>query len=188
MINNDIIVPETMPDTPTSKAPTIRRSTCAVVHRKLHLFLSILVHFISIQPKPQCPILKTKVDRMLDLDISSVKFWAINTDAQAQGHSKSKGVTILTISASAVRGLVAGGNPELRHLAAKESCKDITPVVTGSDLCFVTSGMGDDTGSGAAPVVSEVAKESDALTVVIVTKSFTYEGRRQMRQATKVVD
>lgn len=128
------------------------------------------------------------VDRMLDSDISSVEFWAINTDAQALGRSKAKGANILTIGASVTRGLGAGGDPEVGRLAAEESREDIAAVVAGSDLCFVTSGMGGGTGSGAAPVVSEIAKESGALTVAIVTKPFAFEGRRRMRQATEAID
>merc|ERR1719183_1180580 len=128
------------------------------------------------------------VDRMLDTRVGGVEFWAINTDAQALGRSKAKGASVLNIGASVTRGLGAGGEPEIGRLAAEESREEIAAMVSGTDLCFVTSGMGGGTGSGAAPVVSEVAKESGALTVAIVTKPFAFEGRRRMRQATLAID
>ncbi len=128
------------------------------------------------------------VDRMLDTRISGVEFWAINTDAQALGRSKAKGASVLNIGSAVTRGLGAGGNPEMGRLAAEESREEINAMVEGADLCFITSGMGGGTGSGAAPVVAEVSKESGALTVAIVTKPFAFEGRRRMRQATEVID
>lgn len=127
------------------------------------------------------------VDRMLDTRIMGVEFWAINTDAQALGRSKAKGAKILNIGATVTRGLGAGGDPEVGRLAAEESREQIASMVAGTDLCFITSGMGGGTGSGAAPVVSEVAKESGALTVAIVTKPFAFEGKRRMRQATEAI-
>lgn len=123
------------------------------------------------------------VDRMLETQIGGVEYWAINTDAQALGRSKALGASVLNIGASVTRGLGAGGDPEVGRLAAEESRDDIYAMIQGTDLCFVTSGMGGGTGSGAAPVVSEIAKESGALTVAIVTKPFAFEGRRRMRQA-----
>lgn len=128
------------------------------------------------------------VDRMLDTRIGGVEFWAINTDAQALGRSKAKGAQILNIGSSVTRGLGAGGDPEMGRLAAEESREEINAMVSGADLCFITSGMGGGTGSGAAPVVAEVSKESGALTVAIVTKPFAFEGRRRMRQATDAID
>lgn len=128
------------------------------------------------------------VDRMLDTRISGVEFWAINTDAQALGRSKAKGAQVLNIGSSVTRGLGAGGDPEVGRLAAEESREEIAAMVAGTDLCFVTSGMGGGTGSGAAPVVSEIAKESGALTVAIVTKPFAFEGKRRMRQAVEAID
>lgn len=127
------------------------------------------------------------VDRMLDTRIMGVEFWAINTDAQALGRSKAKGAKILNIGATVTRGLGAGGDPEVGRLAAEESREQIAAMVAGTDLCFITSGMGGGTGSGAAPVVSEIAKESGALTVAIVTKPFAFEGKRRMRQATEAI-
>mmetsp|Transcript_9367 Transcript_9367/g.19748 ORF Transcript_9367/g.19748 Transcript_9367/m.19748 type:complete len:456 (+) Transcript_9367:48-1415(+) len=128
------------------------------------------------------------VDRMLDTRVSGVDFWAINTDAQALGRSKAKGAQILNIGSSVTRGLGAGGDPNMGRLAAEESREEISAMVSGADLCFITSGMGGGTGSGAAPVVAEISKESGALTVGIVTKPFAFEGRRRMRQATEAID
>ena len=128
------------------------------------------------------------VDRMLDTAVGGVDFWALNTDAQALGRSKAKGARVLNIGASVTRGLGAGGNPDIGRMAAEESRKEITEVVTGTDLCFVTSGMGGGTGSGAAPVVAEVAKESGCLTVGIVTKPFVFEGKRRMKQAVQAIE
>mmetsp|Transcript_34164 Transcript_34164/g.73955 ORF Transcript_34164/g.73955 Transcript_34164/m.73955 type:complete len:478 (-) Transcript_34164:383-1816(-) len=128
------------------------------------------------------------VDRMLDTRIGGVEFWAINTDAQALGRSKAKGAQILNIGSSVTRGLGAGGDPNMGRLAAEESREEISAMVSGADLCFITSGMGGGTGSGAAPVVAEISKESGALTVGIVTKPFAFEGRRRMRQATEAID
>ena len=128
------------------------------------------------------------VDRMLDTAVGGVEFWALNTDAQALGRSKVKGAKVLNIGASVTRGLGAGGNPEVGRLAAEESRKEIAACVTGTDLCFVTSGMGGGTGSGAAPVVAEVAREQGCLTVGIVTKPFAFEGKRRMTQAIGAIE
>mmetsp|Transcript_12712 Transcript_12712/g.23827 ORF Transcript_12712/g.23827 Transcript_12712/m.23827 type:complete len:495 (-) Transcript_12712:2369-3853(-) len=127
------------------------------------------------------------VDRMLDTRVGGVDFWAINTDAQALGRSKAKGAKVLNIGSTATRGLGAGGNPEVGRMAAEESRREIAAVVEGCDLCFVTSGMGGGTGSGAAPVVAEVAKEAGALTIGIVTKPFRFEGKRRMTQAVQAI-
>lgn len=128
------------------------------------------------------------VDRMMDTRVGGVEFWAVNTDAQALGRSKAKGASVLNIGGSVTRGLGAGGNPEVGRMAAEESRADIAAMVAGTDLCFVTSGMGGGTGSGAAPVVAEIAKESGALTVGIVTKPFLFEGKRRMRQAIEAIE
>lgn len=125
---------------------------------------------------------------MLDTRVSGVDFWAINTDAQALGRSKAKGARVLNIGTAATRGLGAGGNPEVGQLAAEESRAEIAAMVEGTDLCFVTSGMGGGTGSGAAPVVAEVSKEAGALTIGIVTKPFRFEGKRRMRQAVAAIE
>ena len=128
------------------------------------------------------------VDRMLDTAVGGVDFWALNTDAQALGRSKAKGARVLNIGASVTRGLGAGGNPDIGRMAAEESRKEITEVVAGTDLCFVTSGMGGGTGSGAAPVVAEIAKETGCLTIGIITKPFVFEGKRRMKQAVAAIE
>jgi len=128
------------------------------------------------------------VDRMLDTAVGGVEFWALNTDAQALGRSKAKGAKVLNIGAAVTRGLGAGGNPEIGRQAAEESRKEIAACVAGTDLCFVTSGMGGGTGSGAAPVVAEVSKEEGCLTVGIVTKPFMFEGKRRMKQAVEAIE
>jgi len=125
---------------------------------------------------------------MLDTRVSGVDFWALNTDAQALGRSKAKGARVLNIGSAATRGLGAGGNPDVGKLAAEESRAEIAAMVEGTDLCFVTSGMGGGTGSGAAPVVAEVSKEAGALTIGIVTKPFRFEGKRRMRQAVAAIE
>lgn len=129
------------------------------------------------------------VDRMMDTRVQGVEFWAVNTDAQALGRSKVRGAKVLNIGSSVTRGLGAGGNPQVGEDAAEESRAEIAAMLSGSDLVFVTSGMGGGTGSGAAPVVAEVAKrEEGALTVGIVTKPFSFEGTRRMNQAVEAID
>uniref|UniRef100_A0A7S1FQ27 Plastid division protein FtsZ n=1 Tax=Corethron hystrix TaxID=216773 RepID=A0A7S1FQ27_9STRA len=128
------------------------------------------------------------VDRMLETRVEGVEFWAVNTDAQALGRSKARGAQVLNIGIDVTRGLGAGGRPVVGRQAAEESRQEVSAMVSGADLCFVTSGMGGGTGSGAAPVVAEIAKESGALTVAIVTKPFSFEGRRRMNQAREAID
>jgi len=129
------------------------------------------------------------VDRMMDTRVGAgVEFWAVNTDAQALGRSKARGAKVLNIGNTVTRGLGAGGNPQVGENAATESKKEIAAMLSGSDLVFVTSGMGGGTGSGAAPVVAEVAKDVGALTIGIVTKPFDFEGRRRMKQALNAID
>jgi len=128
------------------------------------------------------------VDRMMDTRIEGVEYWAVNTDAQALGRSKAKGANTLNVGVGVTRGLGAGGNPDVGRMAAEESIEEIKSMVEGTDLIFVTSGMGGGTGSGAAPVVAEIAKEAGALTIGIVTKPFMFEGTRRMRQATEAIE
>lgn len=159
--------------------PSISSRPCSFA-----ILYSLLIKTRNYYPLPP----RLQVDRMLDTRIGGVEFWAINTDAQALGRSKAKGASILNIGSSVTRGLGAGGDPEMGRLAAEESREEINAMVSGADLCFITSGMGGGTGSGAAPVVAEISKESGALTVAIVTKPFAFEGRRRMRQATDAID
>jgi cell division protein FtsZ len=93
-----------------------------------------------------------QVDRMLETAVGGVDYWAINTDAQALGRSKVLGAKVLNIGAAVTRGLGAGGDPNVGRLAAEESSQDIEAMVQGTDLCFITSGMGGGTGSGAVRI------------------------------------
>mmetsp|Transcript_19625 Transcript_19625/g.30746 ORF Transcript_19625/g.30746 Transcript_19625/m.30746 type:complete len:405 (-) Transcript_19625:782-1996(-) len=120
------------------------------------------------------------VNRMVG-GVDGVEFWSINTDAQAL--SRSLAPNTCNVGAKLTRGLGAGGNPEIGRKAAEESRDLIGEAVSGGDLVFVTAGMGGGTGSGAAPIVAEVAKEMGCLTVGVVTKPFAFEGRRRMQQA-----
>lgn len=121
------------------------------------------------------------VNRMISSGLSGVEFLSVNTDAQALAHSQALFHT--QIGGKLTKGLGAGANPEIGEMAAKESRDEIIKVLQGSDMVFVTAGMGGGTGTGAAPVVAECAKEVGALTVGVVTKPFAFEGRRRQRQA-----
>lgn len=121
------------------------------------------------------------VNRMIASDLTGVEFWAINTDAQALINSSAQ--KRLQIGQKLTRGLGAGGNPAIGQKAAEESRDEIAQALEHSDLVFITAGMGGGTGTGAAPIVAEVAKELGALTVGIVTRPFTFEGRRRLSQA-----
>ena len=122
------------------------------------------------------------VNRMIDsAGISGVEMWTLNTDAQALARSIAP--RKLNIGTTTSRGLGAGGNPGVGQKAAEESREEIMKIVQDADLVFVTAGMGGGTGSGAAPVVAECAKQAGALTVGVVTKPFGFEGRKRMQQA-----
>ncbi|CAM9642230.1 unnamed protein product [Chrysoparadoxa australica] len=121
------------------------------------------------------------VKRMLESGLQGVEFWSLNTDVQAL--ARIPNAKTMTIGETITRGLGAGGVPDIGRKAALESRAEIAEVVAGTDLVFVTAGMGGGTGSGAAPIVAEVAKECGALTVGVVTKPFGFEGRRRMQQA-----
>ena len=121
------------------------------------------------------------VNRMIDSDVAGIEFWAINTDAQALDSSASQNG--LQVGQKLTRGLGAGGNPAIGQKAAEESRDEITAALEGSDLVFITAGMGGGTGTGGAPVVAEVAKEVGALTIGVVTRPFMFEGRRRTTQA-----
>mmetsp|Transcript_14583 Transcript_14583/g.21563 ORF Transcript_14583/g.21563 Transcript_14583/m.21563 type:complete len:464 (-) Transcript_14583:194-1585(-) len=125
------------------------------------------------------------VNRMIETEIQGVTFWGINTDAQALTKSLAKNT--LNIGRELTRGLGAGGDPKVGQDAAKESYKDIQKIVQGADLVFVTSGMGGGTGSGAAPIVAEIAKDEGCLTIGVVTKPFVFEGRKRMKQAEQAI-
>lgn len=121
------------------------------------------------------------VNRMIDSGVSSIDFWAINTDAQALTNAKA--IKRLQIGQKITRGLGAGGNPAIGQKAAEESRDEIAQALEGADLVFITAGMGGGTGTGAAPVVAEIAKDLGCLTVAVVTRPFKFEGRRRTGQA-----
>tara|TARA_A100001037_G_C15055759_1_gene592253 strand:- start:43 stop:1167 length:1125 start_codon:yes stop_codon:yes gene_type:complete len=121
------------------------------------------------------------VNGMILSDLDGVAYRVLNTDAQALIESQAQ--NRLQLGQTLTRGLGAGGNPSIGQKAAEESRAELQEALQGSDLVFIAAGMGGGTGTGAAPVVAEVAKESGALTVGIVTKPFSFEGRRRMRQA-----
>jgi cell division protein FtsZ len=122
------------------------------------------------------------VSRMVDAGLKGVEFIAINTDAQALLATDAD--IKLTVGHDLTRGLGAGGNPEIGAGAAAESRDDIKEALKGADMVFVTAGEGGGTGTGAAPIIAEIAKEEiGSLTVGVVTKPFEFEGRRRMQQA-----
>jgi len=121
------------------------------------------------------------VNRMIASGVTGVEFWSINTDAQALTHSAAP--RRLQIGQKLTRGLGAGGNPAIGQKAAEESRDEIASALEQADLVFITAGMGGGTGTGAAPIVAEVAKEMGALTVGVVTRPFGFEGRRRSNQA-----
>ncbi|WP_128895105.1 cell division protein FtsZ [Longirhabdus pacifica] len=121
------------------------------------------------------------VNRMIDFGVQGVEFITVNTDIQALDYAKS-GIK-LQIGEKLTRGLGAGANPDIGKKAAEESREQIMESLAGSDMVFVTAGMGGGTGTGAASVIAEIAKESGALTVGVVTRPFTFEGRKRSSQA-----
>ncbi|HEU4456471.1 MAG TPA: cell division protein FtsZ [Longimicrobium sp.] len=121
------------------------------------------------------------VNRMIEEDLEGVEFISVNTDAQVLKLSKS---TIkIQIGQKLTRGLGAGARPDIGRQALEENREDIRKALEGADLVFVTAGMGGGTGTGAAPLIAEMAREMGALTVAIVTKPFMFEGKKRMRQA-----
>jgi cell division protein FtsZ len=121
------------------------------------------------------------VNRMIDEGIQGVEFIVANTDAQALMLTKAP--TRVRLGDKLTRGLGAGGDPEIGRKAAEESSDELYNVLKGADMVFVTAGMGGGTGTGAAPVVAQIAKESGALTIGVVTRPFTFEGMRRMQAA-----
>ena len=123
------------------------------------------------------------VNRMINANITSAQFVAINTDKQALLMSKAD--LRLQIGEKLTRGLGAGADPEVGQKAAEESKASITEMLKDSDLVFITAGMGGGTGTGAAPVVAQIAKDMGILTIAVVTKPFNFEGRKRMENAEK---
>ncbi len=116
------------------------------------------------------------VDHMIESGVDTVEFICVNTDAQALQRNKAK--IQLQLGSNVTRGLGAGANPEVGREAALEDRERIAELIDGADMLFITAGMGVGTGTGAAPVVAEVAKEMGILTVAVVTKPFQFEGKR----------
>ena len=123
------------------------------------------------------------IHRMITAGLSGVEFVAVNTDAQALNHSKAD--KKVQIGKQATRGLGAGMNPDVGRTAAEENREELLEVLAGSDMVFVTCGLGGGTGTGAAPVVAELAKEEGILTVAVVTKPFAFEGAKRRELAEK---
>ncbi len=126
------------------------------------------------------------VNRMVRAGMQGVEFIAVNTDRQCLNASEA--TQKLAIGEKLTGGKGAGANPEVGRESAKESKEQITALLDGADMVFVTAGMGGGTGTGAAPVVAELAKEKGILTVGVVTKPFNFEGRRRMEQAAKGIE
>jgi cell division protein FtsZ len=126
------------------------------------------------------------VSQMIDAGIDGVEFIAANTDAQAL--RQFKGRTLLQIGSSVTKGLGAGANPEVGRQAALEDRDRITEMMAGADMVFITAGMGGGTGTGAAPVIAQAAKELGILTVAVVTKPFHFEAKRRMAIAEQGIE
>lgn len=121
------------------------------------------------------------VDRMIEDGVRGVDFLAVNTDAQALHRSKAD--VKIQIGNKLTRGLGAGADPTIGKKAAEESRKELEDFIIGADMLFVTAGMGGGTGTGAAPVIAEIAKGLEVLTIGVVTRPFTFEGRKRAQQA-----
>ena len=121
------------------------------------------------------------VNRMVDEDLEGVEFISANTDAQALKSSRAQ--VTMQLGKKLTRGLGAGARPEIGRQAIAESADEVRKVLEGADLVFITAGMGGGTGTGAAPIIGEIAREMGALTIGIVTKPFSFEGKKRERQA-----
>lgn len=123
------------------------------------------------------------INRMIEAGLKGVEFIAVNTDAQALYLSRAE--KKIQVGEKLTKGLGAGANPEIGKKAAEESADEIKKALQGADMVFVTAGMGGGTGTGGAPIIAQIAKESGALTVAVVTKPFQFEGRKRTAQAEK---
>ncbi|PTL39707.1 cell division protein FtsZ [Alkalicoccus saliphilus] len=126
------------------------------------------------------------VNRMIENGLQGVEFIAVNTDAQALKMSQAN--ERLQLGGKLTRGLGAGANPDIGKKAAEESREQLQELLQGADMVFITAGMGGGTGTGAAPVIAEIAKECGALTVGVVTRPFTFEGRRRTTHAASGIE
>ena len=121
------------------------------------------------------------VNRMIDANLQGINFISVNTDSQAL--KKSKAETKIQIGEKLTKGLGAGGNPEIGQKSAEESLDTIEKTLAGADMVFITAGMGGGTGTGAAPIIAKAAKMSGALTVGVVSKPFSFEGKKRKEHA-----
>ena len=121
------------------------------------------------------------VNRMIESNLKGVSFIAVNTDRQALNNNRAE--TKIQIGEKLTKGLGAGGNPEVGQKSAEESLEALEKIIAGSDMVFITAGMGGGTGTGAAPIIAKAAKSMGALTVGVVTKPFTFEGRKRREHA-----
>lgn len=121
------------------------------------------------------------VNRMIKAGLSGVDFWLMNTDLQVLNYSTCKNK--IQLGTQLTNGLGAGGEPQVGEKAAEEAQQEITEALEGADMVFVTAGMGGGTGTGAAPIVAKIAKELGILTIGVVTKPFSFEGKRRQNQA-----
>ncbi len=126
------------------------------------------------------------INRMIDAGVDGIEFVAVNTDAQALLTSQAQ--IAVRIGDKLTRGLGVGGRPELGQRAAEESSEDLAELVQGTDMIFITAGMGGGTGTGASPVIARLAKAAGALTVGVVTRPFDFEGSRRQRSADDGID
>ena len=121
------------------------------------------------------------INSMIESNVSSAKFIAVNTDSQALLRSKAD--ERIQIGDKLTKGLGAGSDPSIGEAAAEESKEEISAMLDGTDLLFIAAGMGGGTGTGAAPIVAQIARELEILTIAVVTKPFLFEGKRRMQQA-----
>lgn len=146
----------------------------------------------EVNPSEVTPVARIKVigagggggnalNRMIKSNIKGIEFIAINTDAQALYHSEA--ATKINIGKATTRGLGAGSHPDIGRQAAEESAEEIKQALEGTEMLFITCGLGGGTGTGAAPVIAEIARDMGILTVAVVTKPFTFEGHRRRTQA-----
>ena len=126
------------------------------------------------------------VNRMIESGIKGVDFIAVNTDRQALQTSKAS--TKIQIGEKITRGLGAGANPDIGAQSAEENKSEVAEILRGADMVFVTAGMGGGTGTGAAPIVASIAKEMGILTIGVVTKPFTFEGKKRLSQAERGIE
>ena len=126
------------------------------------------------------------VNRMIQSGLSGVEFWLMNTDLQVLYNGKTN--NRIQLGSSSTQGLGAGGDPSVGEKAAEEAQQEITQALEGADMVFITAGMGGGTGTGAAPVVAKLAKQLGILTIAVVTKPFSWEGKKRQNQANAGLD